>query len=472
MLIAPIAKEITQQIARALPIAAGAALLVWPEAGAGSATFSAGLIDDGWTWNKGALTSTADPVVEDQTLVVTYGSGAGQGGDPGTGTNAGRNSPRLETTAPAGDFVLYTDWASDPMLAHTPSFSGAGFVLETAAGSARLELYIQANNTQVLSYNDFAGATVAGTAPVPPGESNGTRKGWPAHHKLERSGDVFTFSASFDGINYSVVASRTWAVTLTKVAAHCYHNTPNGATSVFRLKRATFDAPLRPTIRETVKRSLVFEANMTDLTGLVDASETGGTVTVSGGKMTFDCTTTDGSTARVRTSAEYGVNQSLLVRAQRTSASQAAAFLCGAINGTTSAAPATEADRWAGPFSPQIANTWEQACGGDGARLVRCVREWIGSVDGAEGKFTYFGLAQPTEAELDDSTYIRFERVGPYLRGRAWDAVSPEPDTWDFTVFDEVAMAEGVMGISLSHNYGSAVAATLDVDLMQAYVVS
>jgi hypothetical protein len=472
MLIAPLVRDLVQPMARALPIAATSALLSYAAPAAGSAVFNAGM-PAGWTWNKGGFTATDDPVIEDEALVATFGPEAGQFGDPGTGTNAGRNAPRLETDAPAGDFVLYADWASDPMLAHLPQWSGAGFVLETAAGSARLELYIGANNTQVLSYNDFAGATVPGVAPTPPGESNGTRKGWPAHHKLERSGDTFTISASFDGINYSPVAQRTWAVTLTKVAVHCYHQNPSGATSVFRLKRATFGAPQRPTIRETVKRNTAFTANMSDLTGLVNASKTSGAVTVSGGKMTFSCATTDGSTARIRTSGTYGQNSGILVRAQRTSASQSSAFFCAAINGTTDPSPPADEDaRWAGPYSPQIGNTWEQACGGDGARVVRCVREWIGSVDGAEGKFTYFGLKSPDEAELDDSTYIRFERVGPYLRGRAWDAVSPEPETWDFTVFDEVAMAEGVAGLSLSHNLGVPASAVVDVDLFQVYEVS
>ncbi len=452
-------------------------LLTFPAPAPGSAVFKSGQMPDGWTFNPGSAPALAGfdgfEVVGDE-LVVTLGPT--QQADPGVGANAGRNAPRFERAAPAGDFVAISDWSSDPMLAHTPQYAGAGFVLETAAGSARLELYVQDNYTQVYSYNDIAGSTVPGAVPVPEGESNGVERGWPAHHKLERVGNQFTLSAAFDGINYDPVCQFTWAATLTKLAVHCYHRDPGGATTTFRLKRVMMEEHGKPSVRPALKKTTVLQADFSDLSGLVDASAGGGTAVASGGVLTLACTTANGSTARVRTAEDFGPNVGQRIRARRITPSQASAYFCAVINGLPhpdfDPETDTEADRWAGMYSPIIGNAYEMACGGDAVRIVRCMGAWPGSTDGAEGKYTYFAKGTPAEAELDDLTYIEFQRVGPWLRAKTWDAASAEPEGWDFVIFDEVAAAEGCLGLSLSHNLGNAVSATVEVDEWEIYEIA
>lgn len=445
---------------------ASSPLLAYPEPTAGSATFQDDTMPDGWTFNKGAFTSMADPVIDDGQYVISFA--ATDSADPGTTNDAaGTNGARLETASPpAGDFEVYTGWFNNPMLENA-GFSGAGFVLQTATSAARIEIYMQADQTQARTFVKYASTTASsGTAniPAPTGMANGSSKGWLPFHKLERVGDVWTFSASYDGVNYSTVTSFTWAVTLTKLSAHCYQLTPGGAETEFRLGYISYDAPYLPTVRDNVTRSVLLSEDWSDLSAWVnDSAGTGASATVSGGVLSLACGTADGSTGRLRSSTIYPENVEVLIPMIQTSAISSDPYVGIGVRGQP-----LNGQEWAGQYAAPIAQVYEASLGGDTTRLVTTSGP-LAVPDGA--KWTYQQQYTPPMADLTNLTNIRMQAIGPVVRAKVWDASGAEPDAWDTTIYTHVRGA-GRVGMALSHNDGFNTAAGVDVSPMVIYGVS
>lgn len=462
MLTAPVAREITQQIARALPVAAFSALINYPAPAAGSATFENGL-DSGWTLQPGTANSGSFDgfSFDGGHLVIAFPSGTSW--DPGTTTGtAGLGAPRVESDAPAGDFTLDIKWASDPML-EDATYAGGGFVLQTASSSARMDFYMQDGTNQGYAYGKYAATTMTTSIPAPVGEANNLAKGWPPHQRLTRSGNVFTWAVSYDGETFSTVSSFTWAVTLTKVGVHAFQNAPAATGTTFRLEYVHLNGQAAPSIRDTVRRTPVLTETWDDLTAWSDDSAgTGGSASVSGNVLTLACGTADGSTGRILSNASYGEDQGVLLRARRTSALEDQVFLAVGLR-----AQAYGGQDWADEYAAPLAVAYEAALEGDGTRLVRVAGP--GAPQGA--KYTYTGLFSPTQADLDAWTWIRFETIGPIMRCRAWDDGNAEPETWDREVNIGLYGA-GKVGIALSHNNGQAVTGSVEVDSLTIYEVS